>query len=84
MALPYPEGTAALASDSEQRALHKIVQLLNDGAGGGALADAQVFKSTSDPSGSPGVTAAIHYRTDNGAVWTWSGSTWTQIIAPGS
>lgn len=35
MALPYPEGTTALATDSELRSLQKIVELLNNGAGGG-------------------------------------------------
>lgn len=35
MPLPYPEGTTALATDSEQRALHKILEAINDGAGAG-------------------------------------------------
>lgn len=49
--------------------------------GVGSLADAQVFRSTSAPAGSPGVNVAIHYQTTTGKVWIWNGSSWDLIIS---
>lgn len=51
--------------------------------GSGTLADAQVFRSTADPAGSPGVNVAIHFRTDTEEVWFWNGAAWKKIISAG-
>lgn len=36
----YPENNTSLVTDSEQRSLHKVVDLLNNGSGAGSLTGA--------------------------------------------
>ena len=79
-AASYPEGTAALVTDQEQRSLVKINSILAASGGGGGA----VLRGTSDPVDAPsGVSngrSAIYYNTDTGGVWLWSGTAWDPII----
>lgn len=82
MPIPYPEGTTALPTDSEQRSLTKIVELIasGSGSGGGGLS------GSGSPEGvetaEPGTTYwdatnNVFYVKDSG-----SGTTgWREIIA---
>lgn len=56
-AASFPEGTTALVTDSEQRSLVKIVDLLNNGAGGGGSGSTNHIGADFDPNGI--VTGAV-------------------------
>jgi hypothetical protein len=51
VALPFPEGTEALPTDSEQRSLQKLVELANSGGGGGGSGPDVKFSGDLDPNG---------------------------------
>lgn len=58
----------------------QIQALRNISSGGGG--SGSVTCGVSDPVAAPTVACALHYRTDNGAVWFWNGAAWVQLIAP--
>lgn len=86
MSVSYPEGTAALATDSEQRSLVKIVDLLNSGGGGGGGTGATYSGSGSpegSQTGSPGntywdATNNVFYVKDTGS---GTNTGWRELIA---
>lgn len=49
-------------------------------SGGGGLGG--VTCSTADPVAAPSGSCALHYRTDNGALWKWNGAAWAQLLGP--
>lgn len=76
----FPEGTAALPTDSEQRSLIKLVDLVGSGAGGGGG-----LSGSGSPEGvvtaSPGRT---YYDTSSSGFWvkhSGAGNTgWVQLL----
>lgn len=75
-AYSYPEQTQPLVTDSEQRSLVKIAQLLYDSGGGG---EQQVFSGDyggGTPTDTPTASAATAYDTSNGTEWHWYANAW--------
>ena len=76
MSLPFPEGTTALPTDSEQRSLQKINQLLLTGGGGGGGGGNDVTVGPDpDPNGLYDGAIGDQYfsapsRTGDGSLWT--------------
>lgn len=80
-AASYPEGTAALVTDSEQRSLVKINSILAAGGGGGGAVILTTDNPPVDaPTGVPAGRSAIAYNASTGGVWAWSGTTWDPLI----
>lgn len=59
--------------------IYLLCQIATNTASG---ASGSTLCGVADPITAPTTTCAIYYRTDNGAVWYWSGSAWIQLIAP--
>lgn len=57
-----------------------LCQIMSSGGGGGGGGGATC--GTTDPVAAPTGSCGIYYRTDNGALWAWTGSVWLQLIAP--
>lgn len=74
MSLPFPEGTDALATDSEQRSLQKLVELANNSPGGGSSGPDVKFGAATDPNGSVSGSVDDIYKSDesqggDGTIW---------------
>lgn len=72
MSLPYVEGSVARSTDSEQRALTKIVDLLQGGGGGGGFS--QVSQGSGVPVAPPTNPAlsALYINTDDDVIFYWN------------
>lgn len=78
----YPEGTTALAFDSEQRSLVKINSQLNaGGGGGGGTASGNVIHiaGSGAPGSAPASGTGIAYN-DSGNEFIYTSLGWEQIL----
>ena len=82
MALPFPEGTTALATDSELRSLQKICELVASGGGGGGAGLTYYQGAGLDPNGvqSGSVGDVYHSKVSLGG----DGSTWWKVSGTGT
>jgi hypothetical protein len=60
-----------------------LLKSIADAGGLGGGGSGGVLCSTADPTDDPGVTCALHYRTDTGELWSWNdgAGTWDQLLA---
>lgn len=61
--------------------IYLLCQIANNGISGGSSSSG-VTCGISNPVAAPSGSCGLFYRTDNGAVWVWTGAAWLQIIAP--
>lgn len=82
MSLPFPEGTTALATDSEQRSLQKLVELANSGGGGGGgVGEVVKLTGSNTPGAAPASGGGIAYN-EAGDMWRYdAGTGWVKFLS---